>query len=88
MTIGNDNFNAGAQTAGFVLRLDHNLEPLAGWTLKSFSNNVFPTNIVSDGNGNFIVGGGYGDEILGIDMLTPPMGLFDIFLLSLPGKQY
>jgi hypothetical protein len=84
MTIGNDNFNAGAQTAGFVLRLDHNLEPLAGWTLKSFSNNVFPTNILSDDNGNFIVGGGYGDEILGIDMLTPPMGLFDIFLLSYP----
>ncbi len=84
MTIGNDHFNAGAQTAGFVFRLDHDLQPLAGWTLKSFSNNVFPTNILSDDNGNFIVGGGYGAVISGIDMLASPMGLFDIFLLTYP----
>ncbi len=82
MTIGEDNFNALNNTAGYILRLDHNLDPLAGWTLRSVTNNVFPTCLVSDSNATFMVGGGYGEAISGIDLLDSPMGLFDIFLLT------
>ncbi|KAA3639223.1 MAG: T9SS C-terminal target domain-containing protein [Bacteroidetes bacterium] len=84
MTVGADNFNAGNNTAGYVLRLDHNLDPQTGWTLKSFSNSVFPTCLVSNSDGNFILGGGYGKAISGIEILDSPMGLFDIFLLTYP----
>ena len=84
MTIAENHYNAENQTAGFILRLDHELQPQTGWTLRSPNNNVFPSCLESDGNGNFIVGGGYGAEITGIEMLGPPMGLFDIFLLTYP----
>lgn len=84
MVIGDDNFDAGNNTSGYVLRLDHSLEPQSGWTLRSITNSVFPTCLVSESNGNFIIGGGYGETIAGIEMLDTPMGLFDIFLLTYP----
>ncbi|MCB9324821.1 MAG: T9SS type A sorting domain-containing protein [Lewinellaceae bacterium] len=84
MTIGDNNYDAGNQTAGFITRLDHDLIPQTGWTLKSEVNNVFPTCLTSDQMDNIFIGGAYGHDISGIEALGPPLGLFDIFILGYP----
>lgn len=84
MTIGDNGYDAGNQTAGFIIRLDHDLIPQTGWTLKSEVKNVFPTCLTSDGMDHLFIGGAYGQDISGIEDLGPPSGLFDLFILEYP----
>lgn len=84
MLIGENTYDAGTQTAGFMTRLDHDLNPETGWSLRSAVNNVFPTVLSTGTEGEIMIGGGYGNDIIGIDDLTSPAGPFDIFVIKYP----
>ena len=84
MTIGNNSYDAANQTAGFITRLNHDLIPETGWTLRSSSSNVFPTTLGITPDEKVCLGGSYGNDISGITALNEPLGPYDMFILEYP----